>query len=84
MRRIFELFDEPRDIVQGKFGLEITEIADRYLEGLPAGRDAPIARPRERLVDDLAERAAGKARFHLELCCHIVVHAESRSHALMR
>ncbi len=46
MRRSFELFDELRDIVQGKFGLEITEIADRYLEGLPAGRDAPIARPR--------------------------------------
>ena len=51
MRRIFELFDELRDIVQGKSGLEITEIADRYLEGLyleglPAGRDAPIARPR--------------------------------------
>ncbi len=38
MRRIFELFDELR-------GLEITEIADRYLEGLPVGRDAPI-RPR--------------------------------------
>ena len=46
MRRIFELFDELRDIVQGKSGLEITEIADRYLEGLPAGRDTPIARPR--------------------------------------
>ena len=42
MRRIFELFDELRDIVQGKSGLEITEIADRYLEGLPVGRDAPI------------------------------------------
>ena len=35
MRRTFELFDELRDIVQGKFGLEIAEIADRYLEVLP-------------------------------------------------
>ena len=42
MRRTFELFDELRDIIQGKCGLEVTEIADRYLEGLPVGRDAPI------------------------------------------
>jgi hypothetical protein len=42
MRRTFELFDELRDIIQEKSGLEITEIADRCLEGLLVGRDAPI------------------------------------------
>jgi hypothetical protein len=42
MRRTFELSDELRDIIQGKSGLEVTEIADHYLEGLPVGRDAPI------------------------------------------
>ena len=42
MRRIFELFDELREIIQEKSGIEITEIADRYLEGQSMGRDAPI------------------------------------------
>jgi hypothetical protein len=42
MRRTFELFDEVREIIQEKSGIEITEITDRYLEGLSVGRDAPI------------------------------------------
>jgi hypothetical protein len=42
MRRTFELFDELREIIQEKSAIEITEIADRYIEGLSVSRDAPI------------------------------------------
>ena len=42
MRRTFDLFDELREIIQEKSGIDIAEIADRYLEGLSVGRDLPI------------------------------------------
>jgi hypothetical protein len=39
------MFDELRDIVQGKPRCEITEIAGRYLEGTPLRGGAPAFQP---------------------------------------
>ena len=84
MKRAFYMLDELRDIVQGKPRPEITEVAGRYLEGLPLGGDAPTGQPAaQRLVDDLAEGPTGPARLRFELGGHIIVQSESRSHGLM-
>lgn len=83
MKRALDLFDQLRDIVQGKPWPEAPQIAGRYLEDLPRG-DASIRQPTsQRLVDDVSERPAGAARFRLELGSHIVIQGERRSHALM-
>jgi hypothetical protein len=56
VERTLHMLNELRDIVQGKPRFEITEIADRYLEGPPPGGGAPAFQPpAQRLVDDLAE-----------------------------
>jgi hypothetical protein len=39
------MLDELGDIVQGKPRFEITEIAGRYLEGVPLGGGAPAFQP---------------------------------------
>lgn len=84
MERALHMLDELRNIVQGKPYLEITKIADGYLEGPPLGGDAPVRQSAaERLVDDLAERPAGAARFRLEVGRHIVIQGQRRSHVLM-
>jgi hypothetical protein len=62
------MLDELGDPVQGKPGLEIAEITGPYLEGLPLGGDTSARQSAaQRLVDDLAERPTGPARFRLEL-----------------
>ena len=57
MKRALHLFDELRDVVQGKPRFEITEIAGPYLESPPWGDDAPAFQPpAQRLVETLAAR----------------------------
>ena len=71
-------------LFQGKSGLEIAEIADPYLEGLPLGGDTSAGQSEaQRLVDDRAERPTGAAQFRLELGRHIVVEGKRRWHILM-
>jgi hypothetical protein len=56
MKRALDVLDELRDIVLGKPGFEITEIAGRYLKGPPPGGGAVAFQPpAQRLVDDLVE-----------------------------
>jgi len=81
VQRAFHLLDELGDPIQGKPGLEITEVAGMYLERLALRRNASACQPAaQRLVDDLAEGSARPARFRLELGRHIVVQGERRSH----
>jgi hypothetical protein len=42
MKRALDVLDELRDIVLGKPGFEITEIAGRYLKGPPPGGGFPV------------------------------------------
>ena len=56
MKRTLHMLDDLRDIVQEKPWFEITEIAGRYLEGLPPGGGVTAFQPpAQRLVDDLVE-----------------------------
>jgi len=84
MKRALRMLNEFRNIVYGKPRFEITKIADLCLEGPPLGGDAPARQAATPgLVDDLAERPAGAARFRLEVGRHIVIQGERSSHVLM-
>jgi hypothetical protein len=84
MKRALHLVDKLSDIVQRKPWLEITEIADRSLEGPRPGGDAPaLQTPAQCLVDNFTERPAGAPRFRFEVGCHIVIQGERRAHVLM-
>lgn len=83
MKRPFHLFDELSDIIQGKPGPEISQVARRDCEGFPPGRDAAARQSgAQRLVDDFLEGPADAARFGLELGGHVVIEGEGRSHLL--
>jgi hypothetical protein len=82
--RTLHTFDELRDIVQGKPRFEITEITGRHRERPPLGGGASAFQPpAQRLIDDLAEGAAGAVRFRLELGSDVVIQGQRRPHALM-
>jgi hypothetical protein len=82
VKRSLDLLDEPGD--QGKPRSEIAGIAGCYPEGLRPGGGAPARQAAaQRLVDDLAKRPAGAARFRLELGRCIVIPGERRSHLSM-
>lgn len=84
MKRALDLLDQSGDIIQTQPWPEITEVARGYPELPRSGGGAPARQPAtQRLVDDLAKRPAGAARFRLELGRDIVVQGERRSHALM-
>jgi hypothetical protein len=78
------MLNELRDIVQGKPGSEITEIAGRYLEGTPLRSGAPAFQPPAQcLIDDLSKGPASALRFRLELGRDVVIEGQRRPHALM-
>ena len=81
MKRPLHLFDQLSDIIQGKPGPEISQIARYDGEGLPLGRDAAARESgAQRLVDDLLEGPADAARFGLELDGHVVIEGEGSPH----
>ena len=74
MERALHLFNEFRDIVEGKSRLYLPEIPGRNLEGLPVGRAAPACQPAtQRFINDLTEGAPGAARFRLELGRDVII-----------
>lgn len=84
MKRALYLLDQLRDVVQGKPGPEVAEVASRHLEGLPRAGDASARQPAsQRLVDDVSEGPARASRLSLELRHYIIVERERGPHALM-
>ncbi len=64
MKRALYLLDEFRDIIQGKPGLEFSEIAGGHIKGLTPVRHPPAGQPAtQRFVEDLAEGPSGAPRF---------------------
>ena len=83
MQRAFHLLDELPDVIEGK-SLFQPEIASDDLERLPLCRGAPAGQASsEHVVYNLAKRSAGATPFGLQLCCHVVIQGECRSHIMM-
>jgi hypothetical protein len=78
-----DLFDEFRDIVERKPGLEVAKVANLKRQGFLAA-DWPTRKPAaERLVDDIAKRSPRLARLNLEPVSDVFVKGQGRSHAAL-
>jgi len=83
VKRALYLLDEFPNVVQGKAWFEVAEIAGNDLERLPLCRGAPAGQASsEHVVYNLSKRSAGATPFGLQLCCHVVIQGECRSHIM--